>query len=103
MAHTLAMVPPQLTPKTFDLAALTTDWNDAHNLLGVENKAWQLFELIVRTSEWPSGMDLKSTPISRPPKRNTPDARAVYEQLKAVYPEEPETLVRRGRPDLKMC
>jgi hypothetical protein len=39
LAHTLAEENPQLTSKVFDLAAFTADWNDAHNLLGIENKA----------------------------------------------------------------
>jgi hypothetical protein len=45
---------------------------DTHNLLGMENKARQLLELIE---------DIRTAAV-----RDVPDARAAYKQLKATYP-----------------
>jgi hypothetical protein len=99
LAHTLAQQNPQLTSKAFDMTAFTVDWNDTHNLLGLENKARQLFELIedIRMAAGSDAAhhalevyaDMKSAAA-----RNVPEARAAYEQLKAAYPN-------KGRPHRK--
>jgi hypothetical protein len=70
LAHTLAKENPQLTLKAFDVDAFTADWDDAHNLLGMETKARQLLELI-EDIRMTAGSDsaitpLKSMPISSP-------------------------------------
>jgi hypothetical protein len=91
LAHTLAEENPQLTSKAFDMAAFTTDWNDAHNLLGVENKARQLLELI-EDIRMAAGSDSARQALEvyadfkAAAGRNVPEARAAYEQLKAAYP-----------------
>jgi hypothetical protein len=72
------------------------DWHDAHNLLGVENKARQLLELIegIRMA---AGSDSAHHALEvyagmkAAAERNVPEARAAYEQLKAAYPN-------KGRP-----
>ncbi|MDR0683527.1 MAG: hypothetical protein LBF83_00130 [Spirochaetaceae bacterium] len=91
LAHTLAQENPQLTSKAFDMAAFSADWNDTHNLLGVENKARQLLELIedIRMTAGSDSAhhalevyaDFKSAAD-----RNVAEAHAAYEQLKAAYP-----------------
>jgi hypothetical protein len=90
LAHTLAKENPQLTSKAFDLAAFTTDWDDAHNLLGVETKSRQLLELI-EDIRMAAGSDSAHHALEvyadfkAAAERNIPDARAAYEQLKAAY------------------
>ena len=99
LAHTLAGQNPQLTSKAFDMAAFTADWNDTHNLQGVENKARQLLELI-EDIRMAAGSDSAHhalefyADIKSAADRNVPEARAAYEQLKAVYPN-------KGRPRRK--
>jgi hypothetical protein len=91
LAHTLAKENPQLISKAFDLADFTTDWSDAHNLLGVETKARQLLELI-EDIRMAAGSDSAHhalevyADVKSAAERNIPDARAAYEQLKAAYP-----------------
>jgi hypothetical protein len=91
LAHTLAGQNPQLTSKAFDMAAFSADWNDAHNLLGMENKARQFLELI-EDIRMAAGSDCAHhalevyADIKSAAGRNIPEARAAYEQLKAAYP-----------------
>jgi hypothetical protein len=91
LAYTLAQENPQLTSKAFDMAAFTVDWNDAHNLLGVETKARQLLELI-EDIRMAAGSDSAHHALEvyadfkAAAGRNVPEARAAYEQLKAAYP-----------------
>jgi hypothetical protein len=91
LAYTLAQENPQLTSKAFDMAAFTTDWSDAHNLLGVENKARQLLELIEDIRMAAGGDDAHHAlevyaDFKAAADRNVPEARAAYEQLRAAYP-----------------
>jgi hypothetical protein len=91
LAHTLDEQNPQLTSKSFDMAAFSADWHDAHGLLGLENRVRQLLEMIedVRMA---AGSDAHHhalevyADVKAEAARNVPDARAVYEQLKAAYP-----------------
>jgi hypothetical protein len=91
LAHTLAGQNPQLTSKSFDMEAFTKDWNDAHNLLALENKARQLAETI-EDIRMAAGSDSAHhalevyTDFKSASARNVPEARAPYEQLKAAYP-----------------
>jgi hypothetical protein len=91
LAYTLAQENPQLTSKAFDMECFTTDWNDAHNLLGVENKARQLLELI-EDIRMTAGSDSAHHALEIyadfkvAVDRHIPEARAAYEQLKAAYP-----------------
>jgi hypothetical protein len=91
LAHTLAKENPQLTSKAFDMAAFTVDYQDAQGLAGLLNKARQLAQIIddiVMTAGSDAHhyalefyADTKSEAA-----RNVPEARAVYEELKAAYP-----------------
>ncbi|MDR1325324.1 MAG: hypothetical protein LBK00_04725 [Treponema sp.] len=91
LAYILASENSQLTSKAFDLRAFTAGWNDLRNLLGLENKARQLLELIedIRIA---AGSDCAHYALEvyadfkAAADRNVPEARAAYEQLKAVYP-----------------
>jgi hypothetical protein len=91
LAHTLAEQNPQLTSKAFDMAAFTVDYQDAQGLSGLLSKARQLTQLIediVRAAGSDDHhcalefyADVKSQAA-----RNVPEARSVYEQLKAASP-----------------
>jgi hypothetical protein len=91
LGHTLAEQNPQLVSKSFDMAAFTIDYQDAQGLAGLLNKSRQLTEIledIVMTA----GSDAHHyalefyAEVKSAAARNVPEARAVYEQLKAVYP-----------------
>jgi hypothetical protein len=91
LAHTLAEQNPQLTSKAFDMAAFTIDCQDAQGLLGLLNKSRQLTEIledIVMTAGSDAhhyALDFYADAKSEA-SRNVPEAKTVYEQLKAVYP-----------------
>ncbi|MDR0507106.1 MAG: hypothetical protein LBH32_09880 [Dysgonamonadaceae bacterium] len=82
------------------MAAFTADWKDAHRLLALENKARQFAEMIedIRMS---AGSDASHAAlefyadVKAEAARNVPEARAVYEQLKAAYPN--KSRKHRGR------
>lgn len=101
LAHTLAGQNPQLTSKSFSMEAFTSDWNDAHNLLGMENRARQLLELI-EDIRMAAGSDSLHhalefyADVRIEAGRNVNEARAVYEQLKAAYPNKGR---RRAAPE----
>jgi hypothetical protein len=91
LAHTLALANPNLTSKAFDQAAFTADYKDTHNLLGLINKARQLAETL-EDIQMAAGSDAQHSAlefyadVKTEDARNVPEARAVYEQLKAAYP-----------------
>jgi hypothetical protein len=92
LAHTLAEQNPQLTSKSFDMAGFTTDWKDAHGLMGLLNKARQLAETIEDIIMTAGGDAAHSAlefyaDVKTEASRNVPEARAIYEQLKAAYPK----------------
>lgn len=91
LAYTLAEQNPQLTSKAFDMAAFIIDYQDAQGLSGLLNKSRQLTEIledIVMTA----GSDAHHyalefyADVKSEASRNVPEAKTVYEQLKAVYP-----------------
>jgi hypothetical protein len=91
LAHTLAEQNPQLTSKSFDMAAFTLDYQDAQGLSALLNKSRQLTEIledIVMTA----GSDAHHyalnfyADVRSQADRNIPEAKTVYEQLKSVYP-----------------
>jgi hypothetical protein len=91
LAYTLAGQNPALTSKSFDMAAFTADYQDAHGLLGLENKARQLLEMIADI-RMAAGSDAAHyalefyADVKIGADRNVPEARAVYEQLRDAYP-----------------
>jgi hypothetical protein len=90
-AHTLARENPGLTSKAFDIGIFDVDFADAHILTGLLNKTRQLLELledIVMTagSEAHRAALEFYADVKAAAARNVPEARAVYEALKAVYP-----------------
>ena len=91
LAHTLAEQNPHLTSKAFDMAAFTIDYHDAQSLFGLLSKARQLTEIledIVMTA----GSDARHyalefyADVKLEASRNIPEAKTIYEQLKAAYP-----------------
>ena len=91
LAHTLAEQNPHLTTKAFDMAGFTIDYQDAQGLAGLLNKSRQLTQIledIVMTA----GSDAHHyalefyADVKSEAARNVPEAKTVYEQLKAVYP-----------------
>lgn len=91
LAHTLAEQNPQLTSKSFDLAAFTVDFKDVHGLLGLLNKSRQLTEIledIVMTA----GSDAHHyalefyADVKSEASRNVPEAKTVYEQSRRPTP-----------------
>ena len=92
LAHTLAEQNSRLLSKSFDIDAFTADWHDARGLLGLENRARQLLEMI-EDIRMAAGSDSHHyalevyADVKAEAARNVPDARAVYEQLKSAYPK----------------
>jgi hypothetical protein len=91
LAHTLAQQNPQLTSKAFDMAAFSVDYQDAQGLAGLLNKSQQLTQ-ILEDIVMSAGSDAHHhalefySDVKAEAARNVPEARTVYEQLKAVYP-----------------
>jgi hypothetical protein len=91
LAHTLAQQNPELTSKAFDMAAFSIDYQDAQGLSGLLNKSRQLTEIledIVMTAGSDAhhyALDFYAD-VKSQASRNVPEAKAVYEQLKAAYP-----------------
>jgi hypothetical protein len=92
LAHTLAEQNPQLTSKAFDMAAFSVDYQDAQGLAGLLNKSQQLTQ-ILEDIVMSAGSDAHHhalefyADVKSEAARNVPEARTVYEQLKAVYPQ----------------
>ena len=91
LAHTLAQQNPGLTSKAFDMAAFTIDYQDAQGLSGLLNKSRQLTE-ILEDIVMAAGSDAHHyalefyTDVKSEAARNVPEAKTVYDQLKAAYP-----------------
>jgi hypothetical protein len=91
LAHTLAEQNSQLASKSFDMAAFTVDYQDAQGLAGLLSKSRQLTE-ILEDIVMSAGSDAHHyalefyADVKSGAARNVPEARAVYEQLKAAYP-----------------
>jgi hypothetical protein len=91
LAHTLAEQNPQLASKSFDMAAFTIDYQDAQGLAGLLSQSRQLTE-ILEDIVMSAGSDAHHSAlefyadVKSEAARNVPEARTVYEQLKAAYP-----------------